>query len=449
MLNQILKQFQGDNLKAHLMRGGLTSISIKVLGLGFSLLTVIVLARALGPEQYGIYSYVLAIASLLAFPAQFGLPSLIVRETAKAEVKQDWGLMNGLWHWCNSITASISLLIALGCALWLWLNRGDFTEIQLLTFAWGVVFIPLSALAALRGASLQGLRKVIQGQLPEHIFKPVVFIILLVVIALTGIMQLTAANAMMLNVVSAGIAFLFGAWLLWQAKPVQLRQAVKTYKTKAWVSSVIPFAMLSGLAVVTTQTDIIMLGLLKGAAEVGIYKVAAQGAALAALGIMAANTVTMPYMSRFSNNHDILGLQKIMRESARLSLLVAVVVAAVFLTLGDTIIIKVFGHAYADTYVPLLLLILGQVIHAGMGAGGTLLNMCGHEKGTLITLLLSASLNVLLNFWLIPLWGIDGAVTATLIAIAFRKIVMWIIVYRTLGIDSSALGLNLRINKKV
>lgn len=72
------------------MRGGLASIAIKVFGLGFSLLTAVVLARVLGPEQYGIYSYVLAIVSILAIPAMFGLPSLIVRETAKAEVKQEW-----------------------------------------------------------------------------------------------------------------------------------------------------------------------------------------------------------------------------------------------------------------------------------------------------------------------------------------------------------------------
>lgn len=90
MLNRITQQFQGNNLKSNLMRGGLASIAIKVFGLGFSLLTAVVLARVLGPEQYGIYSYVLAIVSILAIPAMFGLPSLIVRETAKAEVKQEW-----------------------------------------------------------------------------------------------------------------------------------------------------------------------------------------------------------------------------------------------------------------------------------------------------------------------------------------------------------------------
>lgn len=69
------------------MRGGMASIAIKVLGLGFSLFTVIVLARVLGPEQYRVYSYILAIVSILAIPAMFGLPSFLVCGNAKIEAK--------------------------------------------------------------------------------------------------------------------------------------------------------------------------------------------------------------------------------------------------------------------------------------------------------------------------------------------------------------------------
>src|SRR5699024_3562617 len=126
MLSSLLSQFKGKSLKSTLMRGGIVTIAIKVLGLGFSLLTAIVLARVLGPEQYGIYSYVLAIVSILAIPAMFGLPSLIVRETAKAEVKQEWGKMRGLWFWANSLTASLSVVIAVIAALVLWFNRENF-----------------------------------------------------------------------------------------------------------------------------------------------------------------------------------------------------------------------------------------------------------------------------------------------------------------------------------
>lgn len=425
------------------MRGGLVSIAIKIFGMGFSLLTAIILARTLGPEQYGTYSYVLAIVSILAIPAMFGLPSLIVRETAKAEVKHEWGKMRGLWFWSNSITASSSLVIAVVAGIVLWLNRDNFSQLEFLTFAWGLAFIPLSALAALRGASLRGLRKVIQGQLPEQVLKPILFIVLLASLGLTGITQLTAESAMMLNALSAGVAFIFGAWLLWRVKPKQLTFAEREYERKAWMGSVIPLAMVAGLDILVTETDIIMLGVFRTAEEVGIYRVAMQGGLLAAIGVSAANMVIAPYFSKFATNEDIRSLEKLACQSARFAFFIAILATLLFGVFGRQIIDFVFGEEYLDAYWPLLLLAIGQATHAGMGAGGSILNMSGHEKGTLITLMLAAICNVILNWFFIPVWGIYGAASATLLSIIFRKLVLWVLVYKYLKIDSSAIGMSL------
>lgn len=441
MLNKILKQFQGDGLKSSIMRSGIVSIVIKMLGIGFSLITVIILARTLGPEQYGIYSYVLAIVSILAIPAMFGLPSLIVRETAKAEVNQEWGLMRGLWSWANRISASLSLLIAVIAAVVLWLNRDSFSQIQFLTFAWGVAFIPLSALAALRGASLRGLRKVIQGQLPEQVLKPLLFIVALVAITLLCNNKITAASAMMLNTLSAGMAFIFGAWLLWLVKPKQLAHIERKYERKAWTGSIVPLAMISGLEIFITQTDIIMLGWFNSLEEVGIYRISLQGAQLAALGIAVTNMITMPYMSRFSHNNDFIRLEEVAKNSARVAFLIAFFATIIFIFFGKFFITVVFGDAYLNAYYPLLLLSIGQTFHAGIGAGGTVLNMSGYEKGTLVTLIFSGFLNVVLNYFFIPLWGMEGAAIATLIAILFRKIVIWFMVISKLKIDTSIFGM--------
>lgn len=447
MLNRITQQFKGDSLKSNLMRGGLASIAIKIFGLGFSLLTAIILARTLGPEQYGVYSYVLAIVSILAIPAMFGLPSLIVRETAKAEAKQEWGKMRGLWFWANSITASLSLVIAIIAALVLWLNRENFTEMQFLTFAWGIAFIPLSALAALRGASLRGLRKVIQGQLPEQVLKPALFILMLAVVGLTGFAQLAAESAMMLNALSAGVAFMFGAWLLLRVKPKQLNSAEREFERKAWMASVIPLAMVAGLDILVTETDIVMLGIFRTAEEVGIYRVAMQGGLLAAIGVSATNMIIAPYISKFAYSKDIISLEKLAKQSARLAFLIAFSATVVFAIFGEFLLSVVFGDAYLGAYWPLLFLAAGQAVHAGMGAGGSILNMSGYEKGTLITLILAATCNVILNWIFIPIWGIYGAAIATFLSIVFRKIVLWILVYKYLRIDSSAIGLSLSKHK--
>lgn len=444
MLNRITQQFQGNSLKSNLMRGGLASIAIKIFGLGFSLLTAVVLARVLGPEQYGIYSYVLAIVSILAIPAMFGLPSLIVRETAKAEVKQEWGKMRGLWFWANSLTASLSIIIALITAVVLWLNRDNFTQMQFFTFAWGIAFIPLSALAALRGASLRGLRKVIQGQLPEQVLKPALFIIMLAVVGLTGVAELTAESAMMLNALSAGVAFVFGAWLLLRVKPKQLNTAEREFERKAWVTSVIPLAMVAGLDILIHETDIIMLGLLGTKEEVGFYRIAVQGASLITIGTAMIQMVVTPYLSRFYYQNDFEQLRKIITLSARGAFLVVIPVALTFIFFGEWIIRLVFGEVYAVSYIPLLILIIAQLIHVGVGLGGPILNMCGYEKGTLYAQVFAVVTNIVLNYIFVPIWGMEGAAWATFCAVFIRKIAVWIMVFKYLSIDTSIIGIKFK-----
>ena len=444
MLNKILRQFQGDGLKSNLMRSGLASIVIKILGICFSLITAVILARTLGPEQYGVYSYVLAIVSILAIPAMFGLPTLIVRETVKAEIKQEWGLMSGLWSWANRITASLSILIALIAAIVLWLNRDSFSQIQFLTFAWGIAFIPLSALAALRGASLRGLRKVIQGQLPEGILKPLLFIMALVVVSLLGNTKITAASAMMFNALSAGVAFIFGAWLLSRVKPKQLKKSTKKYSKKAWMASVIPLAMVAGLDILIHQTDIVMLGLLGTTEDVGIYRVAVQGATLITIGTAMIQMVANPYFSRFHSQNNFEKLSKLITMSARAAFIIVLPIAILFIFFGDWFILLVFGDAYVASYYPLIILTIAQLIHVGVGLGGPILNMCGYEKGTLYAQVFAVITNLILNFLFIPIWGVKGAAWATFVAIIVRKIAIWLMVYKHLKIDTSIIGIKFK-----
>lgn len=445
MLSSFLSQIKGKSLKSSLIRGGFASVCIKILGLGLSMLTVVFLARVLGPEQFGIYTYVLAIVSICAIPAMFGLPSLIVRETAKAEIKQEWSRMRGLWFWSNGITTTLSIAIALIVAAILWLHRDNFTQNQLLTFAWGIVFIPLSALAGVRAASLRGLRKVIQGQLPEHVLKPALFIIMLVFVGLAGLPSLTAQSAMMLNALSAGGAFIFGAWLLWRARPNQLVNAKKEFESKTWITSVIPLAMISGLDILLKQTDIVLLGLLTTNENVGFYRIAIQVALLLSIVREAVKMIIMPYLVRFYQEDNINSFQRLVTQSTRVGFLFSLCPLILIIILGKSLIELVFGIEYVLAYYALVFLCLAQVIDAFFGMAGTLLTMCGYERKTLTVQVITIFFNIAFNLLLIPLYGMEGAAIATLFAIIIRKILIWVFAYKYLRVDSSVLGLKIAL----
>ena len=91
------------------------SALVKVFSLGLGFLLTLVLARVLSPAGYGVYSFILALITLLAIPAQMGVPEVVVRETAKFHASENWQTLNGLWRWsllAVFITAIFAVTIA-------------------------------------------------------------------------------------------------------------------------------------------------------------------------------------------------------------------------------------------------------------------------------------------------------------------------------------------------
>src|SRR5699024_9811274 len=205
---------QGGGLRAQLMRGSAGSFALKLTSIGLSLGTAVALARVLGPDGFGVFTYVFVLVSFLAIPAQFGLPNLLVRETAKAEQTGDWGLMRGVWRWAGFTAGGISGVIVVLGGLAAWLFADQFTALQLTTFAWGLLFVPLLAFGALVGGGLRGLRRVVQGQLPQQLIRPALLIAFVLLLAAFSQGQVAADQAMAFNALGMAIGFAIGGWLL-------------------------------------------------------------------------------------------------------------------------------------------------------------------------------------------------------------------------------------------
>src|SRR5690625_3972290 len=122
-------------LGSNLHRGGGGSVLLKVAAVGSSLGWAIGLARGIRPQGYGLYTYVYALISILAVPTQFGLPTLVVRETAKAESDSQWGRIRGLWRWSNLAVAVLALSLICIAAGLLWLFHEHFSTSEITTFA--------------------------------------------------------------------------------------------------------------------------------------------------------------------------------------------------------------------------------------------------------------------------------------------------------------------------
>lgn len=432
----------GQGLKGQLMRGGVGSVAIKIGSTLLNVVLAIVLARVLGAEGFGVYSFVFALISIMAIPAQMGLPNLVVRETAKAQAAGDWALMKGLWRWSSVMALAMSVaLMAIG-GLAAWIFAASLPEGGLAVFYWGLVLVPLVALGNLRGAALRGLRHVVQGQLPEFILRPA-FLIALVLSLHFGLSAraLTASDAMMLHAVASLVAFSIGAWLLLRARSEELREqhAVET-RSRAWLASAIPLGLVEGMHMINESIGLIALGIFASAEDVGLFRVALQGATLVAFGVTAVNVVVAPYVARLYAAGDLGRLQALATLGARAVTAFALPAAALFAIWGREILILLFGEEFSAANVALIILIAGRLVNAFAATAGMVLNMAGFEKEVALALLSGCFVNVVLTFLLIPLWGLEGGAVASAAGLATWSLLLWFRVRKRIGIECSIFG---------
>lgn len=443
MINRLLKHAKGSGLRAQLLRGGAGSISVKLASVLLGFVLTIILARALGPEKYGVYGFTLTLITLIAIPAQVGLPNLVVRETAKASATHDWAVMKGIWYWATRyvVITSLALLVIMGAGLYFAGHYISGQRYEALIVA--LPLIPLIALGNIRGAALRGLRRVVLGQLPEKVIRTVVLIFLVaMVLSFSTWLELvfTASTALCLYLAAAATAFIVGSFLLWRARPEGVvSEPTIRIEAREWRRAVLPLALIAGVQVLNSNVDILFLGLLRSDEEVGLYRVVIQLGNLVVFGLTAINMVLHPYISRLHQQGNREALQRLTTTSARVILLLALPPVILFVFFGEWALTLAFGAEYKPAYVALALLSLGQLVNAGMGSVGALLNMSGHERDTMRGMLIAIVLNIMLNLLLIPPFGIEGAALATALTFAIWNVLLWRAVWKRLGIKSTAL----------
>lgn len=418
---------------------------MRLFGIATSFLAVTLLARWLGPEEYGVYAYVLATVLLLATPLQNAIRALIVRETSQALESNEWSFVTGIWHWASYLTALLTLVFGVFALALARTISTDRPAIGVTPIYFGLLLLPLLVLCTSKGAALTGLRYVVLGQLPDNVLRPILFLTMLVLVYIFfPTLEWSAHGALGLLVGSAVITLLSMGFLLRWRCPKVLSLAPRRYRHKFWSSALGPLALASGLQVVNSHADILVLGLFSPVSEVGIYRAVTQLASIIMFGLGVINLIAEPDVARLHAAGQIVQLQQVVTKYARLAFLLAVPVVAVSLIFGDDILELLFGEDYRGGYGPLVILVIGQVINVAMGSVGLLLNMTGHEKAVARGVAVAAMLNVPLNFILIPYWGASGAAFASTVSLVVWNLLLWRQVYRRLGIESTILKFNNR-----
>lgn len=427
-----------SSLRGKLIRGGVGNALVQAITKLLVLAVGIVLARGLGAEGYGVYAYAFALLTLLMVFAEMGMPTLLIREVAASEARQDWSHLRGILVRAIQIVSLAAIVFAALAALVLWQLSEGISSNQSKTLVWMIALLPVAVLVKTMMAALQGLQHVVKAQAVEMLLRTLLVLLGVgVIFALVPDMRLPQ-YAMAIQLGAVLVVLCTATFMLNQCLPQPVHTAVAQYQTRQWLTSAMPLTFIGGAGIINDQTDLLMLGFFRTHMDVGIYRVAVQGAALVAFGLQTANAVIAPQFARLYAQGDHARLQHLVTVSARLILLAAFPVALTFILAGGMIAGWVFGSEFTESHISMAILAVGQLINAAIGSVGFLLNMTGHERDVARTLLITAGLNIILNLVLIPSFGMVGAASATAVSLIIWNLMLYKIVKKRIGINSTA-----------
>ncbi|OGL47192.1 MAG: hypothetical protein A2W05_04495 [Candidatus Schekmanbacteria bacterium RBG_16_38_10] len=426
-------------MKDHVVRGASGTFGLRIASAGLSFIIGLLLARLLGTTGYGTYAYAMSWVGFLAVPGALGLDRLLVREVAIYKTKSEWGLMRGLLRWANKVVLIVSSCLALLAAVISYIFVSHQDRLVLVSLLTALISLPLVTLTRLRQAVLKGLNRVIAGQVPEMLVQPILFICFTSTAYLLLGKGLTAPWTLGINIAAMGIAFTIGTRVLLKTLPPPINKTFPSYKITEWMRSAFPLMLITGMQIINARTDIIMLGVMRGPKEAGIYSVANHGAELIIFILLAVNTALAPTVVSLYISGETEKLQDVVTASTRIILLFSLPIGLALIVFGHWFLL-LFGEAFTHGRTTLAILSAGQLFNASMGSTGLLLVMTGHERKAAIGVGISAALNIILNALLIPKWSIEGASIATAISMITWNILLAIWVYKKIAIHSTVLG---------
>ena len=426
-----------SSLRMHLIKGALGSFVVQVGFAGIAFLNAIVLARVLGAKGYGAFANAMAWVSLLTIPATFGFGILLVRDVAIYRSQGKWALLKGLLCFSNRFVLGLSVLLSLIAAAVSEVLFSDPEQTILrLTILVALPLVPLFALYNLRESSTRGLEYVIRACLPGMIIRPGLLLAGISAIYFFWPQHLSAPVAMLVNVGAGTLALGMGIFWLRRLLPANAKVVKAEYEVWSWVKAAFPMLVYGGALIVLGQTDIVMLGVMRGAEDVGLYAAANRVAFLLVYGMMASNVILAPVMSRLYANGEKERLQKIMTKGVRIAFF-AVLPFGLIMIFAGNYFLSIFGHDFMTARVALIILAIGRLIDVALGENALFLSMTGQERIVAIIFTAMSLVNIVLNWFLIPRYGIEGAAYASIGSLITSKLFLSLYAAKNIGLNTT------------
>lgn len=433
---------ENDNLAVG-AKGSAIAFILKISSAGLGFINQVILARILGAGGVGEVILALTVVRISVHIAKFGMEETMMKFIPLYIDQKDDSRLKGTISFAIKFCLLVSAIFMLSILLLSkFISVNIFHSEGLLKLMPVIVMIiPVWAVRDLIGGILRGYKDAFRALIPEYLVSPFFRIVIFLMLTLKGVSSLYAVIAFLAGeILSLAVSIKFLKNILQKLRPVK-----KQCDTKK-VFDVAHTIVFTGMSILLyTQADIWILGMFKSTEIVGVYGVAAKLVLLVYFPIMAFAAVIPSLISVIHTSGDIQELRRIVSESSRWILSLSMPIMLILVLEGRFILKYFYGPAFEAGYAVLLILVLGQMVKAGAGLIGVILQMTGEHKVYMKINILWGILNIILNILLVPGYGMIGAAAATAFCLSMVDIICIFVIRKRLSVLTLARGLKFDI----
>lgn len=403
ILDFAIKKMNLSSQKEQVTRNLFWSVIGKTTTLIGSLLVGIIVARYLGPEKYGLMNYVSSFVAMFQILALFGLDNIEIREEAKE--KFNYNIIIGTAFIIKIILAIISILAAIVMA---YIMKTDLFTIML------IAIYSLSIIANTFSVCRNYFMAIAQNEyvVKSEIIRTILGVAIKIMLLLWDADIIWFIVAIMLDYYILALGY------------------IRTYKKKIGLLSLwkfdkecasyllresFPLLLTSAAVIIYQRIDQVMIGKMIGQKEVGFFSVASRIVEiLIYIPTIIVQTI-IPVLTKIrtkSEQEYIATSQKFMN----LTIWATFIGSLITSLLSYYIVYILFGDQYLDATLVLGILAYKATFVAISSTAGNIIVLEGKQKFVILRDLLGCAVCIVMNYYLLPIYGIMGAAIITLIS---------------------------------
>jgi O-antigen/teichoic acid export membrane protein len=393
------------NVKAALVRNTAWYGLVTLVGVGSGLLTSVLLARGLGPQRMGDYSYVTWAWAMLDAVATLGFALATARYTAAASARGDRASAAGLARYFRhrQILAT-ALVVSVATPLVLWLAPAH--------LRWPLVVVVLAlfpiTLESIDTHALYGAQRYDVTARLSTLKMSLQLVVVVTALALgTGIVGIVGGLALTL-VISCGLVRRSARRVYPEAPvavPAGQRADMRTYLIALSIVAVLD-------AIVWDRSEVFFLGLWGSAHDIAFYSLAFGLATRAMIIPEIAVGALLPAFSALHGAGNRSDFEAVYRTALRYVALAGALTAALTAALAPGIIVLLYGEPYLPAAALLSALAGVALVSALRQVAWAALPALGDRRSALAATTTAAAVNLGLAALLIRSHGTTGAVIA-------------------------------------